>query len=190
MSSRVLASARETALPPALLREPPTPRAGTTRATSGRAGVPVGELMQLQRTIGNKALGTLLVQSPPEPLVQRGKKKPKNTKSKNTAGKNQGGEPFVTEGVEIAGVLVNKKGYPQWEMGGEVWHLNVSGGDTPHVTWETSPKQQYFFERDGEHCKPCRPTGAETGRNSHMFSALPVRVQTFVDENFRELIRK
>ena len=189
MSSRVLASAEETALPPVLLRKPPTPRAGTTRATNGRAGVPVGDLMQLQRTIGNKALGTLLVQSPPQALVQRGKKKTKNKKGGNQGGKDQGGNALVTEGVDIDGVLVNKKGYPQWEMNGEVWHLNVSGGGTHHVTSETSPKQQYFFERDGAQCKPCRPPKEEAGRNSHMFSDLPKNVRAFVEDNFHELIK-
>ncbi|MHB1497865.1 MAG: hypothetical protein ACYCXN_08145 [Acidimicrobiales bacterium] len=189
MSSRVLAGTEETALLPPLLRKPAAPRAGITQANDLRAGMPVGDLMQLQRAIGNKALGALLVQSPPEPLVQRGKKKTKNGKGENGAGKDKGGNVLVTDGVDIDGVLVNKEGYPQWEMNGEVWHLNVAGGGTHHVTSETSPKQQYFFERDGDRCRPCRPPKGETGRNSHMFSALPKNVRTFVEDNFLELIK-
>jgi hypothetical protein len=56
------------------------------------------------------------------------------------------------------------------------------------VTSETSPKQQYLFERDGAQCRPCRPPKEEAGRNSHMFSDLPKKVQTFVKNNFLELI--
>jgi hypothetical protein len=145
-----------------------------------------GELLQLQRTAGNRAVTALLSQTglARKIMVQRFK--------------------------EINGIAVYNRGMPSWNQNGVDYHLNTRSGETNHVTDESTHapyKVHYFFRGFGDDIQDQRPKKQEQGRNKkklgkkekknqgvkvintkRVFTDLPKAVQKFVKEHWTEIV--
>ena len=154
------------------------------------------DLQQLQRTVGNQAVLQMLREDR-GPMIQRTRG---GKKGKGGGGRGDGGKKKTTpqnltpkvDGVNVINIGPVVVDYStrmtRFYIDNNVYHLNVDATATKHVTWEKSPKEQYFFELDGLTIRPCRPEDSESGRYSHMFNALPKKVQRFVEENYSSLL--
>jgi len=142
----------------------------------GGAGLHVvspGDVLHLQRTIGNQAVAKLVTQASPMVVVQRHK---------------------------IGGIEVDKGGgMPSWEHGGVKYHLNMTT-DPPHVTQEgrskgkkaNITKTHFFFtaELNGQgqwEFKNAIGSGGVAGSKKKFFQ-LPSEVSSFVQTNYEALI--
>lgn len=129
-------------------------------------------LLQLQRSIGNQAVGKILSQAAARNVIQR---------------------------KLVAGIEVDQRtNMPTWTQDGITYHINLTT-DTYHVTQEGIPKIQFFFAGTGTDIQDKRPTKAEQGRSKkkvggntvntkRVFSELPAAVQTFIRTNWSEIL--
>lgn len=77
--------------------------------------------------------------------------------------------------------------YKTWKYNGENYHMNLKY-DTPHITWESSSREHYFFQGSAEEIKDKQPTKKERGQHAHVFSELPINLQNFIKKNYLDLI--
>lgn len=77
--------------------------------------------------------------------------------------------------------------YKSWSYKGESYHINLKY-NTYHITWESKQRIHYFFQGTGQEIEDKQPSKKERGQNAFVFSELPAGLQSFIKNNFFDLI--